>query len=71
MCIPPQVLSPLQLRQHGGGVPVAPHGLNQSLLIHFEDIDTLYDNIAAGFAAPAAGEFDRRPVARDEDMIRR
>lgn len=41
-----------------------------SVLVDLEYIDAFYDNLAAGFASSAAGEFHRRPVARDEDMIR-
>lgn len=62
--------SPLQLLHHGGGVPVAPHGLNVSVLVDLEYVDAFHDNIASVVASSAAGEFHRRPVARDEDMIR-
>lgn len=63
--------SPLQLRHHRGGVPVAPHGVDFSVLIDLEYIDAFYENIASVVASSAAREFDRRAVARDEDMIRR
>ena len=63
--------SPLQLLHHRGGVPVAPHGLNVSVLVDLEYVDAFHDNIASVVASSAAREFDRRAVARDEDMIRR
>lgn len=61
--------SPLQLLHHRGGVPVAPHGLNVSVLVDLEYIDAFHDNIASVVASSAACEFDRRAVARNEDML--
>lgn len=59
----------LQLRHHGGWVPVTPHCLNSSILADLKDIDAFEDDLSSVYAGAAAGELHRDPVAGQEDMI--
>ena len=62
---------PLQLRQHGGWVPVAPHSFDCSFLVDFEYIDPFEGDLPAVLAGAVAGELHCGPVAGQEDMVLR